>query len=297
MRAARPLAAALLALAMGACGGGGDEPARSPMPVSPPLPPPAATRPATPVPARPRPRPRIAPLSPAPARYLRSARHDEPVPILMYHVITASPAATRYPQLWVPAQRFAQQMRALARAGYHGVTLAQVWDHWQRGLVLPRKPVVVSFDDGYFSQWKHAAPVLRALGWPGVLNLEVNNLGLAGGLSRRQLRELIGAGWEVDSHTISHPDLTTLGAAALRREVAGSRAQLRRRLGVAVAFFCYPSGRYDATVEAAVRAAGYLAATTTRPGVASPAGDPYALPRIRVNGTDTASALVARVSQ
>jgi peptidoglycan/xylan/chitin deacetylase (PgdA/CDA1 family) len=148
-------------------------------------------------------------------------------------------------------------MRLLRARGYHAVTLAQVFDHWQRGLVLPPKPIVISFDDGYLSQWAHAARTLRALRWPGVLNLAVKNVGLAGGLSRRQVRELIGAGWEVDAHTISHRDLTTLDAAAVRHEVAGSRAVLRRTFHVPVAFFCYPAGRYDAAVEAAVRAAGY----------------------------------------
>jgi peptidoglycan/xylan/chitin deacetylase (PgdA/CDA1 family) len=128
-----------------------------------------------------------------------------------------------------------------------------------------------------------------------VLNLEVKNLGLPGGLSRRQVREVIGAGWEVDAHSISHPDLTTLGPAVLRREVAGARAALRRALGVPVEFFCYPAGRFNATVEAAVRAAGYLAATTTAPGVAAPGQDPYALPRIRVSATDTAAALLERL--
>jgi peptidoglycan/xylan/chitin deacetylase (PgdA/CDA1 family) len=187
-------------------------------------------------------------------------------------------------------------MRALRAHGYHAVTLAEVFDHWRRGLVLPTKPIVLTFDDGYLSQWSHAARTLRALGWPGVLNLEVKNLGLAGGLSHRQVRELIGAGWEVDAHTITHPDLTTLDAAQLRREVAGSRTLLRRALHVPIAFFCYPAGRYDAQVEAAVRAAGYRGATTTQPALASPRGDPYALGRLRVNGTDTAATLLARLA-
>jgi peptidoglycan/xylan/chitin deacetylase (PgdA/CDA1 family) len=214
----------------------------------------------------------------------------------MYHVITSPPRGTPYPALWVPWSRFRAQMRALRAHGYHAVTLAQVFDHWRRGLVIPRKPIVLTFDDGYLSQWAHAARTLRALGWPGVLNLAVKNLGLAGGLSHRQVREMIGAGWELDAHTISHRDLTTLGAAALHHEVAGSRALLRRALGVPVPFFCYPAGRYDATVESAVRAAGYRGATTTQPGVASPRDDPFALPRIRVNGGDTAAAVLARLA-
>ena len=174
------------------------------------------------------------------------------------------------------------------------MTLGQVWRAWHGGRGLPAHPIVVSFDDGYLSHITHAKPVLRRAGWPGVLNLEGKNIG-PGGLTRRQVRTLIGAGWEVDSHTLTHPDLRTLDDASLRREVADSRALLRRDFGVPIEFFCYPAGRYDARVQAAVRAAGYRAATTVEPGVASASSDPFALPRIRVNGTDAPETVLANV--
>ena len=217
-----------------------------------------------------------------------------PAPILMYHVVTAPPAGVAYAELWTPRETFRATIALLVRSGYHGVTLAQAWRAWHGGPGLPAHPVVISFDDGYLSHWTHAKPVLRAAGWPGVLNLEGKNIG-PGGLTRRQVRGLIAAGWEIDSHTLTHPDLRTLDDATLRHELRGSRALLRRTFGVAVDFFCYPAGRYDARVQAAVRAAGYAAATTVEPGLASRAGDPFALPRIRVNGTDTAQTVLAHI--
>ena len=63
-----------------------------------------------------------------------------------------------------------------------------------------------------------------------------------------------------------------------------------------VDFFCYPSGRVNATVVAAVRAAGYRGATTTVEGYAS-AKQPFELPRVRVNGSDTAATLMARLRE
>jgi peptidoglycan/xylan/chitin deacetylase (PgdA/CDA1 family) len=214
----------------------------------------------------------------------------------MYHVIAAAPATgTPYPELWVPPEAFAAQMKALKRAGYHGVTLSQMWDAWHGGPGLPRHPVVVSFDDGYTSQFRSAAPVLHRLGWPGVINLEVKNLHVAGGMNAREVRGLLARGWELASHTRTHPDVTTLDAAGLEREIAGSRAVLRRRFGVPVAFFCYPAGRYDAAAVAAVRAAGYHGATTTEPGVAQPGGDPYTMPRVRVQPQDTPEGLLRQI--
>jgi peptidoglycan/xylan/chitin deacetylase (PgdA/CDA1 family) len=211
----------------------------------------------------------------------------------MYHVVSAPPPGAPYPQLWVSRGRFASAMAALRRAGYNAVTLAAAVDAWRRGGPLPRRPVVITFDDGYRSDYTHAGPVLRRLGWPGVLNLELNNL-RPGDITVPEVRRLIEWGWEIDSHTITHPDLTTLGPAALRHELVGSRAEIRRRFGQPARFFCYPAGRYNATVVAAVRAAGYEAATTEDPG-AGVAGKRFTLPRVRVNDTDTAATLLARL--
>jgi peptidoglycan/xylan/chitin deacetylase (PgdA/CDA1 family) len=213
----------------------------------------------------------------------------------MYHVMSAAPPGAPEPQLWVSQRRFAGEMVALQRAGYHAITLATAMRAWRHGGPLPHRPIVISFDDGYRSDYTHARPVLRRLGWPAVLNLVLQNVG-PGGVTAREVRGLIASGWEIDSHTLTHPDLTRLPSVVLRRELVGSRAEIRRRFGQPADFFCYPSGRYDGRVEAAVRAAGYRAATTEREGYAV-AGQGFALKRIRVNGADTAATLLTRLSE
>ncbi len=213
------------------------------------------------------------------------------VPILMYHLIAAAPAGTPYPELWVPAARFREQVDALAAAGFTAVTLSEAWEAWHGEGRLPRRPVVLSFDDGSLSQVMAAGPALLRHGWPGVLNLTLDHLN-AQGMPRWGARRLLRQGWEIDSHTLTHPDLTTLGADALREELAGSRRRLRERLGVETRFLCYPAGRNDAAVRAAARAAGYVAATTVQPGIAGRDDDPFLLPRIRVEPGTTAATLV-----
>jgi len=204
------------------------------------------------------------------------------VPILTYHRVGSSPG-------------FARQVAALERRGYRAVTLGRVWQAWRGGAGLPRRPVVLTFDDGYLSQYRTAARTLRARGWPGVLNLQVDRLGAAGGLTRAQVRRLISDGWELDSHTLTHPDLTEVGRERLVRELIGSREAIAREFGVTTNFFCFPYGHYDAAVKAAVRRAGYLAATTTRRGLASPDGDRFALPRISVSARTKPAALLRRL--
>jgi peptidoglycan/xylan/chitin deacetylase (PgdA/CDA1 family) len=233
-------------------------------------------------------------LPPAPAQLRGAAARRAAIPILTYHVVGTPAPGVPYPQLWVSPPVFAAEMAALRRAGYWGITLAQAWRAWTRGGSLPRRPVVVSFDDGYRGDYTHARPVLRRLGWPGLLNLELDNVH-AGNLRASEVRGLIRSGWEIASHTIDHPDLTTVSAARVRYELTASLSELRRRFGVRTDFFCYPYGHYNATVEAAVRAAGYRAATTEDEGWATPAA-PFALRRVRVDGSDTAATLLARLA-
>ena len=212
---------------------------------------------------------------------------DAPVPILMYHVIGDPPSDAPYPDLYVSREDFAGQMASLKQKGYVAVTQQEVYDAWHQGGRLPAKPVVVSFDDGYAGIYKRALPAMRRLGWPGVVNLELKVLGQPeeGGLSPQQVKGLIRAGWEINSHTINHTDLTTVDAATLRSELVDSRAEIKRRFGVPANFFCYPAGKFNDAVVAAVDAAGYLGATTVEYGLARK-DVPFTLSRIRINGSD-----------
>ncbi|HEV7482117.1 MAG TPA: polysaccharide deacetylase family protein [Solirubrobacterales bacterium] len=214
--------------------------------------------------------------------------HTGPVPILEYHVLGAPAADAPYPELYVSRPDFHQQMGWLDQHGYEAVTLEQVERAWYHGGTLPAKPVVISFDDGYRPQFTYALPELRKHGWPGVLNLKAEG----SDLYESNVKAMIAAGWELASHTIDHSDLTTLGAAELQRETAGARAILRREYGVPVKDFCYPAGQFDATVIAAVEAAGYVTATTEIAGEAD-RESPYELARFEILGSSGVTGLAA----
>jgi peptidoglycan/xylan/chitin deacetylase (PgdA/CDA1 family) len=222
----------------------------------------------------------------------------EAVPILMYHVIAAAPAGAPFPGLYVPPEEFAEQMQALKGAGWHAVTLDQVESYWTRGVPLGAgKPIVLSFDNGYNSQYTQALPVLRRLGWVGVENLQLSGLPPSqGGLGPGQIQGLLSAGWELDTQGFSHADLVALDPEELHYQVAVARSVLRRRYHVPVNWFCYPSGHYDASVIAAVRAAGYKGSTTVIPGWARPREDLYRLHRLRVLGGSSGGELLSLLS-
>jgi peptidoglycan/xylan/chitin deacetylase (PgdA/CDA1 family) len=219
------------------------------------------------------------------------------VPILMYHVIAPPPEGAPFPLLYVRPQELSAQVGALARAGFHAVTLDEVWAAWHGRGRLPNRPIVLSFDNGYHTQYTEALPILRRVGWVGVENLQLAGLPLnQGGISPRQVRRLVSAGWELDTQGYSHADLVTLDPSSLQFQVATARARIRHAYGVHADWFCYPSGRYDATVIAEVRAAGFVGATTVVPGWARPSDDPFALPRIRVVAGTTPQELLRLIA-
>jgi peptidoglycan/xylan/chitin deacetylase (PgdA/CDA1 family) len=216
----------------------------------------------------------------------------------MYHVIAQPPPGAPFPGLYVPVDQFTAQMQALKAAGWHAVTLDQVEAFWKHGASLGAgKPIVISFDNGYHSQYANAMPVLRTLGWVGDENLQLSGLPPSeGGMTDAEIRGLVAAGWELDTQGISHADLTALDPATLRNEVVNSRQIIRQRYNVPVNWFCYPSGHYNATVIDEVKAAGYLGSTTVIPGWASPSSDPYRLPRLRVLSGTSPQALLQQIS-
>ena len=215
-----------------------------------------------------------------------------PVPILEYHAIQPPVSGSAYPQLFVPQADFVDQMKWLDDHGYEAVTLDQVEDAWYKAGELPPKPVVLTFDDGYLSQYVAAFPALQHFHWPGVLNLVAKG----SDLPDDDVRKMLDANppWELASHTVNHLDLTTLDSSQLHDEVADSRKILQDRFGVTVNNFCYPAGRYDDTVLAAVKAAGYRGATSEVPGLAS-STHPYVLNRIEIQLDDGLSGFVSKL--
>jgi peptidoglycan/xylan/chitin deacetylase (PgdA/CDA1 family) len=219
------------------------------------------------------------------------------VPILMYHVINPPPPGAKFPGLYVTREELQAQVNVLAKAGFHSVTMDQMLAAWRGRGSLPSKPIVLSFDNGYQSQYTNALPVLRSVGWVGVENIQLTGLPPSqGGMSEAQVRGLVAAGWELDTQGFSHADLIAITPSELHYQVAVARREVQRRYRVVTNWFCYPSGHYNAAVIAEVRAAGYVGSTTVVPGWASSSEDLYRLPRLRVLGGTSPEALLAQIA-
>jgi peptidoglycan/xylan/chitin deacetylase (PgdA/CDA1 family) len=208
-------------------------------------------------------------------------RYTGPVPILVYHDLGDAPPSEPYPGLYMPYATFKAEMAWLHANGWQAVTLDEMMNAWYHGGTLPAKPVVITFDNGYPPQVTFAPKVMARYGWPGVLNEITEDH-----LHNSQIWHVLKLGWEVDSHSLTHPDMVTLDAAEMQQQLVDSRRFLRHTFHIQSNSFCYPSSEYTDAVVAAVKAAGYTNATTENPGYAS-SEDPYLLNRFEMTGDVT----------
>jgi peptidoglycan/xylan/chitin deacetylase (PgdA/CDA1 family) len=227
-------------------------------------------------------------LNPAPLLRLISPLPQRTLvlPILMYHRIDllrpSLPEITR--RLTVTPVEFRDQMVWLKRNGFHAVSQLQAFLALERGARLPRKPVMITFDDGYRDVLRYASPVLERLRMPAT---EYVITGRTSGpdpsfLTWGNLRVLERRGITIGSHTVTHRPLTWLTSAQAFAELRDSRGALERHLGHPVDWFAYPFGDENASVVALARKAGYLLAVTTSAGFVQSADQPLLLHRQEV---------------
>jgi peptidoglycan/xylan/chitin deacetylase (PgdA/CDA1 family) len=155
------------------------------------------------------------------------------------------------------------------------------------------KPIVITFDDGWASDTRYAAPILDRLGWRSEHFVTVDWIGRSGFMSWAALTELMASNRGIHSHTMTHADLDRMGAAELQRELALSKSILESALGRVVDFLALPGGTGAAApVVQLARSLGYLGICTSKIGVNRPGADPYWLRRITVTANTSLDMLL-----
>ena len=205
--------------------------------------------------------------------------------VLVYHHIASvrSLAASSQKDFDVEPADFRRQLAYLRGHGYAFITLTALIDHLTDGTPLPKKPVVITFDDGLESQYRQALPIIEDYGVPATFFIVTDDIGTKDHMTWAQLRDLAARGHILAAHTKTHPWLTTIGdGAQLHDEIAGSKAALEKGLGRTAEFFAYPHGQYNDRVVAEVKKAGFRAARGTWWGTEYSAGDLYGLKAILV---------------
>jgi peptidoglycan/xylan/chitin deacetylase (PgdA/CDA1 family) len=189
------------------------------------------------------------------------------VPILCYHNLGPQTRG----RLLMSASAFEEQMRYLKREGYHVISLKQFLDFAALRQQLPRKTVVLTFDDGWRSFKEYAYPILKELGFPATLFIYTDFIGARIALSWAEIKDLAQEGFDVEAHTKTHEDMRKKATESdeeynrrMQVELVQPLAIFRQRVGQTPRILAYPYGSHDDGVFKRVREAGYVAALDVR---------------------------------
>ena len=174
-------------------------------------------------------------------------------------------------------------MKYLHESGFSTISLDQLYEAYQGKSMLPEKPIVITFDDGYLDNYTAAFPVLKQYNFTAAFFVITDVVG-KGMMSWEQLREMQDYGMTIQPHTVTHPDLTALTPEQQRKEMADSKAEVESKLGTQVKFFCYPYGKFNSATLKQLKDSGYKLGLTISQGKANPADNLLLLKRLYVNG-------------
>jgi peptidoglycan/xylan/chitin deacetylase (PgdA/CDA1 family) len=182
------------------------------------------------------------------------------VPVLMYHALSEQPDRNPYT---LTLSTFAAQMRYLRDAGMRGVGVGEFLSGQREGVV------VLTFDDGNWSDAARAWPLLRELGFGATFYVTAGRVSeQPSRTSWEQLRDLAGSGAEIGCHGRTHAFLDSRDRGLLEFEIAGAKGVLEDGIGARVDHFSLPGGRYREETLRCCRAAGFASVATSRPGYA-----------------------------
>jgi peptidoglycan/xylan/chitin deacetylase (PgdA/CDA1 family) len=230
------------------------------------------------------------------------------IKVLMYHLITENYYFSRkYKNISILLDSFRSQIKFLDRWGFTAITFEDYRLYLNGELNLPQKPVIITFDDGYEDIYTHVLPTMREFGMKGVLfiigdrkiktsawdtPLGIPPLQL---LNDRQIVELHSSGFEIGSHSLSHPQLPIISHESAWEEISQSRMRLEILVNAPVKTFAYPYGLTNESIKKMVSDAGYDFGCGTYTGPPAFGQDHFEIRRMLMSGGMTMSKFAFRM--
>ena len=249
------------------------------------------------------------------------------VPILVYHHIDVNPYEPN--SLIIPVAKFREDMLAIKEAGFNTIFVRDLIDYVDGKKELPDNPLVVTFDDGYLSNYEHAFPVLKELD----MKMTISIIGWSVGLNEHRLpgkqfyphftweqaKEMQQSGLvDIQNHTFDmheagqdnppirvgvlpfEDESTGAYSKAFREDADKLAEQIESKVGNVVDVFTYPMGYYTHMSEQLLKDMGYRATLSTKSGISTIVkGDPrslFALKRINAGPEIPSEKLVERIT-
>ncbi len=191
---------------------------------------------------------------------------------LMYHNIEAAPNPdTKEAAFYIDPQTFAKQIDALKAAGFTLINFEDLTAIYQGKQAAPKKPALITLDDGYLNNYTNAFPILKEKNAKASIFLTYNDIGVKEKfLNWAQVLEMQASGLvSFGSHTLTHSRLRSLSTASALAELTESKTMLEEKLSRPVTAFAYPfgAGGFDKRIRPLVFDAGYLFDFSTAKGI------------------------------
>ena len=181
--------------------------------------------------------------------------NDRGICILTYHCI----GYEKNNRLKIPQQQFKQQMKYIKDNGYSTITIEQLYKFIMQNKPIPKKSVIITFDDGYIDNYQYAYPILKEFNLKATVFVIAKTIDKSKDyMTSNQLKELQANGIDIESHTLDHERLTTLSYEKQLNTLKESKTTLENILGKKVNYIAYPYAKYNNDTIKAAMNAGYF---------------------------------------
>lgn len=208
--------------------------------------------------------------------------NNNSIPVLMYHSIDYEKGN----ELRVPKETFKEQMKYLKDNGYTTLSFDEFYKFLVNNKPIPRKSVLITFDDGYKDNYENAYPILKEFSLNATIFVITDTIDTDKNyLTSKQLKELAQSGIDIESHTVGHEQLNKLAYENQLNTLIKSREGLEKILGRPVKYIAYPFGEWNNDTLRAVEEAGYKIAFTTTSGWSHKNQGIYTLHRVYIRAS------------
>lgn len=216
--------------------------------------------------------------------------NPEGIPVLMYHKI----GDEKDNDAVIRADLFKEQMQYLKDNGYNTLSMEELYNYIKNGALVPEKPVVITFDDGYQDTYTIAWPILKDLGFKATLFINPGDIGNR--LTWQQIKSMHSEGLEIASHGFIHDDMNMLSFEQQANNIKNAQESLKRNLGIDNIWFCYPYGEYNENTIKLLKEHNIKMAMAMRSGWAHKSDDVYQIKRVWVGNSIDIPAFAKRLN-
>jgi peptidoglycan/xylan/chitin deacetylase (PgdA/CDA1 family) len=214
---------------------------------------------------------------------------EDPLPILLYHRVVKENIKDSVVGIYVTEKVFDEQLEHLQKTGFNTITFFDIHNALKGNKTLPKKNIILTFDDGYEDNYTSAFPLLKKHNFTAVIFLVTGhdyNIWDSGKkepdaklLSKTQVHEMYKYGIEFGAHTLNHSKLTEIKENELVKEIYNSKIYISKELNLPLLSFAYPYGECNLMVKKAVKSLGFEFGVATDSGPLSFLKDLYQIRR------------------